>query len=260
MLPGAAAILAVFAFANFAFAHAVFAQEAWPDTLPDNHLPCSLQRVDDGFAGACLALDGFEISLDLPASTSKSNLTLDDLLVLIQTNEVGGTVTYPNGRTTPIQYVIVDHRGRPDVYMKSSLGYFLWEGAAVGDQRLSFVIDFWYTPPATSADLEALELAERLLADPLAWHQEDDRQCEDDIENGRWSLFCALRYASIETMGEYNHHSTAMNTVRFVIDDIVPNHGFAHTLMDYNNLPSTTHADVMQILEIAKERVERLLR
>ena len=60
-------------------------------------------------------------------------------------------------------------------------------------------------------------------------------------------------------MGEYNHHNTAMQTVRFVIDDIIPNHGFDHTLMDYNNAIYTTHKDILKILSIAEERIKQEL-
>ena len=49
--------------------------------------------------------------------------------------------------------------------MKSTLGYFLWESAVVRDDEVDFVIDWWYTPPARSVDVAAVEMAERLLAD-----------------------------------------------------------------------------------------------
>jgi len=106
-------------------------------------------------------------------------------------------------------------------------------------------------------DLETLEMTEQLLADATNWHKKDDRKCENDIESSRWSLFCALKYASIKKMGEYNHHNTAMQTVRFVIDDLIPDHGFEHTLMDYNNLLSTEHKDILSVVRIAKERIKK---
>ena len=73
------------------------------------------------------------------------------------------------------------------------------------------------------------------------------------------SLFCALKIASIKVMGEYNHRGTVIQTARFVIDDLVPNHGYAHTLMDFNNAPTTTHEDVVRVLELARERIEKEL-
>ncbi|MFC1502688.1 hypothetical protein ACFL6A_04690 [bacterium] len=141
--------------------------------------------------------------------------------------------------------------------MKTTLGYFLWESATIRNNKLIFVINWWYCPPARKVDLETLEMTEQLLADSTNWHKNDDRKCGNDIENNQWSLFCALKYASTVKMGEYNHHNTTMQTVRFVIDDIIPNHGFEHTLMDYNNSPSTKHEDILRILEIAKKRIKQ---
>ena len=140
--------------------------------------------------------------------------------------------------------------------MKTSLGYFLWEYVSVADNKVRMAIYWWYRPPATPADVAALETAARLLANPDEWHQQDDRDCNDDGETGRWSLFCVLKHASIETMGEYNHHNTAMQTVRFVIDELIPDHGFAHTLMDFNNAATTSHADIQHAIELARERIE----
>jgi hypothetical protein len=61
-------------------------------------------------------------------------------------------------------------------------------------------------------------------------------------------------------MGEYNHHNTAMQALRFAIDELVPEHGFEHTLMDYNNSPSTTHTDILKVIDTAKERIKEELK
>jgi hypothetical protein len=91
---------------------------------------------------------------------------------------------------------------------------------------------------------------------PECWHQTDDRKCEDDEVNNSWSLFCALKFASLEKAKEYNHHNTAIQTVRFVIDDLHPNHGYKHTLMDYNNNPKTTHSEILEVVREAKKKIE----
>jgi hypothetical protein len=237
----------------------IFAQNTIQDTLPDNHLLFILQIQYDKLEGASEYLEGFTISMDLPQNFSKTEITKNTLMTLVRNQEITGTLTYPNGKTSEIQYEVVRHRETEAIYMKTTLGYFLWESATIQDDKLFFVINWWYCPPACKADLEILKLTEQLLADSTNWHKNDDRKCENDIESKQWSLFCALKYASIEKMGEYNHHNTAMQTVRFVIDDIVPNHKFEHTLMDYNNALSTTHKDILKILSLAKENIEQQL-
>lgn len=231
------------------------AQDISQDTLPDNHLQFTLYKSDDKFEGASEYLEGFRVSMDISHRLLGNGLDIDTLISLVQNQDITGTLTYPNGRTSQIRYEVVCHRGMDDIYMKTTLGYFLWESAFIQDDELAFVINWWYCPPAREVDMETLKLTGQLLADSTNWHKDDDRKCEDDIESNQWSLFCALKHASIESMGEYNHHNTAMQTVRLVIDDMVPNHQFEHTLMDYNNSPTTGHEDILHIIEIAKNRI-----
>jgi len=224
-------------------------------TLPDDYLPFKLNIEEDKISGESEFLEGFNISMDLPATFLKKDFDVAGLMSFIKTNEITGTLTYPHGKKTPIQYEIVNHRKQDDIYMKSSLGYFLWEMLEKKDDQLGFAIYWWYCPPAQLVDLEILEMTAQLLADFTNWHQTDDRQCDDDIETKKWSLFCALKHSSIEKMREYNHHNTAMQAVRFTIDEVVPGHGFAHTLMDYNNEPNTSHQNILGVIERAKTKL-----
>ncbi|MBC8484654.1 MAG: hypothetical protein H8D45_01270, partial [Bacteroidetes bacterium] len=227
------------------------------DTLPDNYLSIILEILDDKLQGDCEYLEGFIFSMDLPEVFLKNEFDRNELLTIISNQEISGILTYPNGKTTSILYEVVNHRGFEDIYMKTSLGYFLWEMLDIKDTEVFFAINWWYCPPARKVDLEALEITEKLLADSINWHKMDDRKCEDDIDSNKWSLFCAIKYASIQKMSEYNHHNTAIQTLRFVIDDFIPNHGFEHTLMDYNNMPLITHQDILMVIEEAKKRIEK---
>ena len=49
--------------------------------------------------------------------------------------------------------------------------------------------------------------------------------------------------------------NTAIQTVRFVIDDLYPDQGFAHTLKDFNNSSNTTHDDILKVINSAKKRI-----
>jgi hypothetical protein len=237
----------------------VTAQDTPLRELPDDYIPFTLRWIDGGLRGDSEYFEGFEVSMDIPRDAMPGGLSVDSLFAYVHRGGVTGTLVYPNGRTTEIEYEIVRHRKSDDIYMKSSLGYFLWEYLSVGDDEVQFAIYWWYCPPATQLDLEIIEMAANLIADAGHWHQEDDRDCDDDVDNRRWSLFCALKHASLEKAGEYNHRNSAIQTTRFVIDDLLPDHGFAHTLMDYNNAPSTTHGDVLRVLGLAKERLGKQL-
>lgn len=234
-------------------------QNTSQDELPDDYLPFTMHKHDDKLEGESEYLEGFKISMNVPREILENALSMEALFSLVRNRNVTGTLTYPNGRTTKIEYEIVHHRESEDIYMKSSLGYFLWEYMSVQDDKLSFAIYWWYCPPATKQDLEIIEMAEKLLADSTHWHKNDDRDCADDISSNQWSLFCALKHSSLAITGEYNHHNTAIQTARFVIDEIIPNHGFAHTLMDFNNAPPTKHGDILHVLELSKKRIEQEL-
>ncbi len=230
------------------------------DELPDNYLPISLKIHDKKLEGKCEYLEGFTFSMDLPSGFLKKAFDKEELFKIVRNQKITGTLTYPNNKTTEIKYEVVNHRGVEDIYMKTTLGYFLWEMLDIRDNELSFAINWWYCPPARKVDLEALEMTEQLLADSINWHKMDDRKCEDDIDNNKWSLFCAIKYASIQKMGEYNHHNTAMQALRFAIDELIPNHGFEHTLMDFNNSPSTTHHDILIVIDKAKKSIKEELK
>jgi hypothetical protein len=251
----AKAVLVVF----LAVACPVRADDAYQIELPDDYLPFKFQQNAEKLEGKSEFLEGFTISMNLPPESLGGGLSIEALFSLVRNQKVTGTVTYPSGRTTPIDYEIVVHRRDEEIYMKSSLGYFPWEYISVADGNLNMAIYWWYSPPVTGKDIEIIGLAETLLADSSYWHQGDDRECEDDLERRQWSLFCALKYSSLEIDGEYNHHNTAMQSVRFVIDEKVPGHEYAHTLMNYNNEPSTTHEDIMAVLETAKQRIQEEL-
>ena len=226
------------------------------DELPEDYLPFAFTLADSGLVGSSEHLAGFTITMAIPRQRFPDGIELGVLLAAIRDQQITGTLTYPDGHATAIAYEMVHHRGPAEIYMKTTLGYFLWEHVAATARELHMAIYWWYSPPATPADLEVLHLATLLLANPDAWRREDDRNCTDDSTSGRWSLFCALKHASIATMSEYNHHNRAMQTVRFVIEELVPEHNFAHTLMDFNNATTTSHLDVLHVLDLARQRIE----
>lgn len=143
--------------------------------------------------------------------------------------------------------------------MKTTNGWYPWEKMRFRNNKLIFSYDYWYCPPASKTDLEIFDLCLLYLNDSINWNHNDDRVCEDDKNKKFMSLFCALKIASVKIMGEYNHRNTAIQTIRFIIDDLVPNHEYTHTIEDYNNYPSTTHDDILKVIKLAKERIKKEL-
>jgi len=114
--------------------------------------------------------------------------------------------------------------------------------------------------PVTKEDLLILERAAHLLETEAVWNRKDDRECEDDEASGKRSLFCALTKACIDVLGKYDHRRTALQEVRFAVEDATRGQDFEHRLRDFNNLPQTTLADVHRILQVATARVQSRLK
>jgi len=108
--------------------------------------------------------------------------------------------------------------------------------------------------PVDRQDLMILDSANVRLSDPLVWDHAHDRTCEPQDET--YSLYCALYFGSMDTIGEYQHRRTAMQEVRFAIEDATGGRDFEHRLMDFNNLSETSFDDIKGVIKTASERVQ----
>ncbi|RYF91385.1 MAG: hypothetical protein EOO03_01480 [Chitinophagaceae bacterium] len=106
-------------------------------------------------------------------------------------------------------------------------------------------------------DLKIIERADTILSDSSKWHKNDDRVCEDDLANGRYSLFCALYKASIDITGEYAHRRAALQQVRFVLEKYENGRVKEHRLMDWNNHPDTKFEEVKKVIRESIEIIKR---
>src|ERR1022692_1034447 len=109
---------------------------------------------------------------------------------------------------------------------------------------------------AETVNTRILNRAVELLPDESHWNRADTRECPPHAPTV--SLYCALRQATEEVMGESSHRTTAMEEVRQVIEEKVGDK-YDHRLMGYNNDPTTTLADIHAVLKAAAERLERRL-
>jgi hypothetical protein len=50
-----------------------------------------------------------------------------------------------------------------------------------------------------------------------------------------------------------------MQEARFVVDSIAANRNYEHRLMNYNNDPTTTFADIQHVLRTAEANIEKKL-
>ena len=107
-------------------------------------------------------------------------------------------------------------------------------------------------PPPNQQDLQILQRAKEILSDESKWNSDDDRVCNDD--DTKWSLFCALKKATIETLGEYDHRRVALMEVRWIIHKLMEGEDFKHRLMDFNN--TREFDDIIKVLNESIQKVQ----
>lgn len=113
-------------------------------------------------------------------------------------------------------------------------------------------------PPVTADDVRILERAQQILDSPAKWNRNDNRECPADEK--KFSLYCAIEQATDDVTGHFAHREAAMQEARFVVDKIAANRpNYQHRLMDYNNDPTTTFADIQRVLKTAEANVDKKL-
>lgn len=108
-------------------------------------------------------------------------------------------------------------------------------------------------PPVTPADLQIVQRARKLLDSPAKWNRADNRKCPAGART--FSLYCALATATIESGRKFEHRAAALQEMRFVIDEITAERNYDHRLMDYNNDPTTTFADIQEVFRITESLI-----
>jgi len=109
-------------------------------------------------------------------------------------------------------------------------------------------------PAVTQADIEIVRRAAQILNSPQKWNRADNRVCPRDAKT--FSLYCALERATEEVGRKFEHRGAAMQEARFVIEEIAPNtNRYNHRLMDYNNDPQTTFADIQGVFWLLEKHI-----
>jgi len=114
-------------------------------------------------------------------------------------------------------------------------------------------------PPVTKDDVRIVQRARQILNSQEKWNRADNRVCPAEAKT--FSLYCALEKATDEVTGNFKHRGAAMQEARFVIEDVAPDwKKYNHRLMDYNNDPKTTFADIQNVFRLLEDRIAKRLK
>jgi len=208
-----------------------------PNAVASQQVRCVLApQADARMVGECQAGDRvLGLRLERPAGE------LDAMWV--------GILSLPQG-PLDVEVATYQYSDGPALIMRETAWRELSEYAAQ-DGRLVLAWDRSTQASPSTLDLEIVARARELLPQDDVWDREDDRNCEND--GSSISLYCALAKATAEVMGRYQHRQPAMQAARIVIRAEWPDRVVSHGLMDFNNDPRTTMADVRRVFTLAEE-------
>jgi len=103
----------------------------------------------------------------------------------------------------------------------------------------------------TESDLQVIDSVEQNFVEEN-WNKGDDRLC---IPSKKLSLFCAIAFASKNITGTYTHWGVVTQELRLTIEETYPERWSKHPLMDFNNHEDTNSRDILNVLEVTRERL-----
>lgn len=166
-----------------------------------------------------------------------------------------GTLTEPGGSPDELEMELDAARHG---IIRTPYGWFAVSevsGGAGTDAVFRFRIDVAHEVPPSDLDLEILKRAAAIISSDAVWNRADDRRCSPDART--WSIYCAVARATAEVTGGFHHRRPAMELVREIIDERTKGRDYHHRMMDYNNDPATTLADVRSLFAQATARAQR---
>lgn len=202
-----------------------------------------LKLTDNTLNGTCddPYFTGFMIELDSAYSSIDSSILFGQLPRM-------GTINFKHKADIPTEFTITNRAGYAQIMFRFRSEWLTFDDPVFTNNTISFTVDRDPVVPFTEDDLTIIQLASEMLSERKYWNKQDDRICEDDVANKSYSLFCALKIASLAVENKYNHRSAVLQKLRHLIDEKDPDKQWNHRLRDFNNQEETTYEDILSIL------------
>lgn len=211
---------------------------------------CELHRSGERWQGSCPALvEGADATLVLaPAAALASGAWRRDAKPSALWS---GTIASAEVPANPVE---VEVYGNGAGAMRTAFGWFRVVQSHADATALQIDVDAEHEVAPSGSDREIVERADRILSDGRAWNRADNRKCPDAATT--WSIYCAMQKATVEVAGAFHHRRPALQVVRAIVDERTAGRPYEHRLMDYNNDPTTTLADVHSLFAEALRRID----
>jgi len=241
---------------------AVFAMSvaAQPET---NTLTCVLARTGSEFTGTCevpCSVNALAIDIDGPNPKKACHSPARSVQATLRETGGGNWLGTMQGKfpEDPTRFELVTSADSKPSIAKTPFGWFSLQKAERDNETLRLAIAANDQLPPTQDDIRIIQRAKALLSDEKVWNRQDNRTCPTNPTN--WSLFCALQQATQEISGGVHYRQPALQMVREVLNEVGGSRLGNHRLMDYNNHPDTTLAELHTLLNTAQARLEKRLR
>jgi hypothetical protein len=227
-------------------------------------IDCQLQAAGSRYAGSCsvpcsvnalaVNFDGVVPARACAAPTRTAAVTLARTAV---PRRWLGTMEGVKPEDPTRMELVPDEQGTGSV-ARLPYGWFAVDTLQADDKAVLLRVNASRQMRPTAADLKIIDRALALMPSTEVWNKADNRECP--AGQSRISLFCAMMNATTEVSGGVHYRQPAMQAVREELNLVDKARIKTHRIMDFNNHPDTTLAEVHALLQRAKERVRAEMR
>jgi hypothetical protein len=231
---------------------------------PTDSIVCSLQASGASYKGSCnvtcsvnalaVNFDGLEAKR---ACTGPSRSVLAELTKTAGTSNWLGTMQGVQPEDPTRVEIVANPQGKGFVG-RTPFGWFAVDKFEQSSSALSISMNADHQVRPTQSDIAIIARAIQLLPNEAQWNKNDNRQCPTG--QPKLSLFCALQKATTEISGGIHYRQPALQAVREVLNTVDAKRIKTHRIMDYNNHPDTTLAEIHLVLKNAETALRRDIR
>jgi hypothetical protein len=109
-----------------------------------------------------------------------------------------------------------------------------------------------------SNEIRIVKRAREILDSPSKWNRTSTQDCPADAKT--FGIYCAFEKAAKEVNGAFDTGAAGIHEARSVISETAPNRAkYQARLVEYNNDPTTSFADVQALFEVVEQRLQKRL-
>jgi hypothetical protein len=227
-------------------------------------IACTLQPAPSGFAGSCtVPCEVNALAVNFDGVNSKTACTAGPrsaAMTLAKTDVPGRWLGTMQGvqPEDPTRAELVPNKAGGGWVARLPYGWFAVSQLQESPNGLQLAVDASRQVRPNADDLAIIDRALALVPTTEVWNKNDNRQCPPG--QSKLSLFCALMQATTDISGGVHYRQPAMQAVREELNLVDKSRIKTHRIMDFNNHPDTTLAEVHALLKRAKERVKENVR